>query len=635
MDYGVETFTLPQTTRARPRGSLAPSFGMIARMPTPQQNPIAEARTLPALFAARVAETPDTVAYLHYDGSGWASLSWREISRRAARFQAALRAEDLLPGARVGIMAKNGPDWVAFDVAAMGLGLVTVPFYTDDRAENIAWISADAEVKLIVVEGRSHFRRLTAVEGGLPTVQRIACLAGCFGCSVARDHDPRAVAGGDWIPEEGVVFDPGDTAPDALATLVYTSGTTGRPKGVMLTHENILANARACARCAPIGPEDGFLSFLPLSHMLERTAGLYLPMLTGSRVAFARSATQLAGDLVSARPTALISVPRIYERVHARLVQQLETQPALKRFLFERTIAVGWRRFEHEQGRAGWHPGLLAWPLLDHLVARKVRERLGGRLKFAICGGAALAPEIARVFIGLGIPVYHGYGLTEASPVVSVNRPGDNLPASVGMPLPDVEVRLSPEGEVLVRGPSVMRGYWRNDEATAAALDADGWLHTGDLGRLDEAGHLTITGRIKEIIVLSNGEKVPPADIEMAVALDPCIEQVMVAGEGRPALVALLVLSDYGRGYLAAELGMDLSDDALLADRRVEKALLARIRERLSGFPGHARIRRALVLATPWSIGEGLLTPTLKLRREAILSRHAEDVDALYRGVES
>ena len=592
------------------------------------QDMVANSQTLAGLFHARVTASPEATAYLGFDEQrGWMAVSWSAMVERAARFQAAFIAEGLVPGDRVGIMAKNGCDWVAFDVAAQGLGLVTVPFYTEDRGDNVAWICRDADVKLLLVAGRTQMRRL-AEGDGLPSVRRIVCLEGCTADGIL--DDPRISALVDWLPETAVGYRCDGDDPEALATIVYTSGTTGRPKGVMLTHRNILTNARACAACADFGPSDLFLSFLPLSHMLERTAGLYLPMLVGARVAFARSIIQLAEDLATLRPTVLISVPRIYERLHARIHDRLDKGTALARRLFSWTVAVGWRRFLHAQGRAGWSPLSLAWPILDVLVARKLRNRLGGRLRYAVCGGAALAPELAREFLGLGLPVYQGYGLTESGPVVSVNRPGNNVPASVGPPLPDVEVRIADDGEVLVRSLSVMRGYWNNEDATRAAIDGDGFLHTGDLGRLDADGRLYLYGRLKEIIVLSSGEKVPPCDIEMAIALDPLVEQIMVAGEGRPGLVALVVPERGHWAEFVRGLGQDPAQAVDAADRNVERALLTRLNERLAEFPGYARLRRALVVPGPWAIEDGLLTPTMKLKRGRILERYRAAVDALY-----
>ncbi|MEW7979126.1 MAG: AMP-binding protein [Candidatus Sedimenticola endophacoides] len=269
-------------------------------------------------------------------------------------------------------------------------------------------------------------------------------------------------------------------APQDLATIVYTSGTTGRPKGVMLNHHNILCNAAAGLEMITVYPRDRTLSFLPLSHMLERTAGYYLMLLAGASVAFARSIPLLGEDLRDIRPSILISVPRIFERVYGRIMEQVESAPAPRRWLFEQATRIGWKSFEHHQGRRPWSPDLLFQPLLDALVGGRVRARLGGRLRFAISGGAALSASIARTFIALGVPIQQGYGLTEFAPIISVNRLEDNLPASVGTPLPEVEVRVDEHQELLVRGCSLMQGYWNDPGGTAQALDPQGWLHTGD-----------------------------------------------------------------------------------------------------------------------------------------------------------
>ncbi|SFM52984.1 long-chain acyl-CoA synthetase [Ectothiorhodospira mobilis] len=593
----------------------------------------AEAGTLAGLLRERIARTPERIAYRQYDpeGEAWVPRTWAQVGREVARWQAALLREGLSPGDRVAVMLRNCQEWVIFDQACLGLGLITVPLYTDDRPDNIAYVLGDAGARLLVLGGRMQWRRLQEVRERLDTVQRVV--------SVQRiepgefPEDPRLMALEEWAPPDGGgELTIRDVEPDALATIVYTSGTTGRSKGVMLTHQNILQNAYAAQQCAPMGPDDLFLSFLPLSHTLERTGGCYMPMMVGAQVAFARSVQGLSEDLQNLRPTVLISVPRIYELIYGRVITGLESRSALERLLFRLTVGVGWRRFQHQQGRGGWHPGLLLWPLLKRLVADKVTARLGGRLRYAVCGGAPLPPPIARFFIGLGLPVYHGFGMTEASPVVSVNRPDDNLPASVGRPLPGVEVRIGPQDELLIRGPSVMQGYWNNPEATAETLDAEGWLHSGDKARFDEQGHIFIIGRIKDILVLGNGEKVPPADMEMAITLDPLFEQAMVLGEGRPFLSALVVLHREEWRRLAEELEVDPDDPAALQDRKVEKALLARVAEQLKEFHAYAQIRRLTPVLESWEVDNGLLTPTMKLKRRLILDRYAPQIEAMYAG---
>ncbi|MFP4682146.1 MAG: AMP-dependent synthetase/ligase [Ectothiorhodospira sp.] len=590
-----------------------------------------EAGTLAGLLRERIRRNPDRIAYRQHDPDrgAWVPRTWAEVGREVSRWQAALQREGLSPGDRVAVMLRNCQEWVIFDQACLGLGLVTVPLYTDDRPDNIAYVLGDAGARLLVLGGRLQWRRLQEVRERLETVQRVVTVQriepGEF------PEEPRLMALDEWAPPDGggeLMIR--DVAPDALATIVYTSGTTGRSKGVMLTHQNILQNAYAAQQCAPMGPEDLFLSFLPLSHTLERTGGCYMPMMVGAQVAFARSVQGLSEDLLNLRPTVLISVPRIYELIYGRITTGLESRSALERLLFRLTVGVGWRRFEHQQGRAGWHPKVLLWPLLKRLVADKVTARLGGRLRYAVCGGAPLPPPIARFFIGLGLPVYHGFGMTEASPVVSVNRPDDNLPASVGRPLPGVEVRIGPQEELLVRGPSVMQGYWNNPQATADTLDAEGWLHSGDKARFDEQGHLFIIGRIKDILVLGNGEKVPPADMEMAITLDPLFEQAMVVGEGRAFLSALVVLNPEEWHRLAEELALDPEDPEALRGRKVEKALLARVAGQLKAFHAYAQIRRLTPVLDPWEVDNGLLTPTMKLRRPLILERYAPQIEAMY-----
>jgi len=548
------------------------------------------AGTLGGLFRERVRRTPDGCAYRRFDHQERCCecTSWAETAALAARWQEALRREGLQPGERVAVMLKNSLEWVLFDLAALGLGLVTVPLYVNDRPDNFALIIEETGSRLLLIEGVEQWERIRQVSGRLDSLVRIVSLT--LACT--RECDLRLALLADWLPADAAGYDAGSWPPDALASIVYTSGTTGRPKGVMLSHANILSNACAGISRVPIYPDDLFLSFLPLSHTLERTAGYYVPIMTGAGVAHVRSLEQLPDDLAAVRPTIIISVPRVYERVHRRITGTLAAGPRWKRLLFDLTLAVGWRRFLHSQGRGGWSPLFLLWPLLDRLVAKRVMAALGGRLRLTISGGAPLNPEIARFFIALGLHLLQGYGLTETSPVVSVNGEADNLPETVGRPLPGVEAAIAADGELLVRGPNLMSGYWRNPDASAAVIDRQGWLHTGDQARIAASGHITITGRLKEIVVLANGEKVAPVELEMAIGTDRLFEQTLVVGEGRPYLSALLVLNHAEWDKLAGRLGVDAAQDAALESRIVEQALLERIAPSLAHFPGYARIRR-------------------------------------------
>lgn len=592
-----------------------------------------EAVTLDGLFSRRVGRSGDRLAFQGFDGRSkeWRAYSWAEMAGQVGRWQRALAAEGLRPGDRVGILLRNCPEWVMFDQAALGLGLVVVPLYTDDRPENAAYILADAGVKLLLVQDTGRWRRLVEA---LPDERELVTvlLEGGEAARAAAAADPLLRYAHDWLPDGPHPLQARkDADPHSLASIVYTSGTTGRPKGVMLSHHNMLAVAHGVLMHVEVFQEDLLLSFLPLSHTLERTVGYYLVIMAGAAVAYARSVGQLAEDLVTIRPTALIAVPRVFERLHGRIRESLERQSGLARWLFRATVAVGWQRFEHAQGRGKWRLGMLLWPLFERLVARKVQARLGGRLRLAVSGGAPIAEEISRFFIGLSVPLVQGYGLTETSPVISANNLSHNQPASVGQPLRNLEVRIGEHDELLVRGPGVMQGYWNNHTATAQTIDADGWLRTGDQARIDDEGFIYITGRIKDILVLSNGEKVPPADMEGAIAMDPLVEQVMVLGEGRPYLTALVVLDGDKWPAFAQDLGLAPLDAASLADAAAERAVIQRIREALSDFPGYAKIRRVHLSLEPWTVDSGLLTPTMKVKRAQVLARYADEVEAMYR----
>jgi long-chain acyl-CoA synthetase len=534
--------------------------------------------------------TPGRALYRQFADGAWRDFTAAEVAARAARWQAAFRRESLRPGDRVAIGLRNGVAWVALDLAALASRLVVVPLYVDDNADNQAYCLRDSDARLVVVETTRMANAL--VRTGVDAA-RILCLRPDGGVTT------RAVEA--FLPSEAVPFavEPADA--DTLATLCYTSGTGGRPKGVMLSHGNVLANVAGCRATGMGRADDVFLSFLPLSHMFERTGGYYLPLALGAGVAFARGIAQLAEDFATQRPTAIFAVPRVFEKFAER-IRAAVGAAGWKRALLERCATAGGRA---ELGGAGVLDRLLAVTLRP-LVARPILARFGGRLRLAVVGGAAMDPAIARLFIGLGLPILQGYGMTEACPVISVNRLDDNDPDTVGRPLENLEVRLSPQGEIQVRGPSIMAGYWRNPEATARVLARDGWLSTGDLGEMRD-GRLAIRGRLKDVLVLSNGEKLPPQDVELAILGDGAFEQLMLVGEGRPFLTLVAVTKE--------------SD---------EKQLVKRANDRLRAFPRYARVRRAIATPEPWTVENGLLTPTLKIRREQVLKRFADEIEKVY-----
>jgi long-chain acyl-CoA synthetase len=435
---------------------------------------------------------------------------------------------------------------------------------------------------------------------------------------------PHLISIDQWLPTQTHhTLEVINVASKDLATIVYTSGTTGRSKGVMLSHHNILWDLDSGTNVIDIYSNDVFLSFLPLSHTLERTVGYYLALMAGASTAYARSIPQLAEDLKIIKPTIIISVPRIFERVYSKIQDKLESDTAISRSIFNLAVETGWTLFEFQQGRIPWSPKLLLWPLLEKLVARKIQEKLGGRLRIAVSGGASLSPEIARVFIGLGVPILQGYGLTETSPIITANTHKHNLPASVGRPFPGIEVQVNEHEELLCRAPNIMMGYWNNRSATAKVIDSDGWFHTGDKAKIEDE-YVFITGRLKEIIVMANGEKVPPADMEMCITMDSLFEQVLIIGESKPYLAAIVVLNPEH----AEPLGIDPKN---LSDKQTEQ-LITRINSHLDNFPGYAKVIRITVLVEPWSVENGLITPTLKLKRNKILERYVSECDEMYRG---
>jgi len=541
------------------------------------------------LLGAHLA-TPERVLYRQFIEGAWRDISAREIAAYAARWQAFLRAEGLAPGDRVALCLKNGIHWVAADQGALGLGLVVVPLYADDNPENVAWCLENSGARLLVAENSRMADALQAVATSLP---RVLCLA-------ADPGSGRDVVEA-MLPKQASVFEAAPLEDGALATICYTSGTAGRPKGVMLTHGNILANVAACERLRLARSDDVFLSLLPLSHMFERTGGYYLPLAIGAKVTYARSVSQLAEDLASERPTVMFAVPRVFEKFAARVNEALARSPTKKR-LFDRVVAAGGRAQRREAGLVD----RMVLALLRDRVAGPVRARLGGRMRFAVLGGAPLDPAIAWLFLGLGLPVLQGYGMTEASPVISVNRLEGNVPESVGMPLDNVEVRIAADGELLARGPSIMKGYWNNPEASAKSIDREGWLHTGDLAEIRD-GRIFIRGRLKDVLVLSNGEKLPPQDVELAILGDGVFEQGILIGEGRPFLTLVAVTRETD-----------------------EKNLIRRANDRLKEFPRYIRVRRVVATREPWTVENGLLTPTLKVKRDRVQEKFDAEIERTY-----
>lgn len=558
---------------------------------------LGKTETLHDIFLKRVSESGGDIAYRYFEKNAqiWQQISWLGMAELVKNHADILVGLGAKAGDRCAILSENSPYWIAADQAALSLGMITVPLFYNDRPENMVHVMQDAGTRFLVVSTREHWQELEPEVGS--TQLQVVMLADSFAV-IWQSPNPQAAVHDAQIPAN-------------LATIIYTSGTTGKPKGVMLTHENIIKNACGAYTVSNVYASDLFLSFLPLSHAFERTVGYYLPMMTGAKVAYARSVLTLAEDLLTISPTIIITVPRMFEKINDRLNEKLATASAFKRGLVGLAERVGYHHFQMQQHLAGWGFSELLFPLLDKMVGSKVRASLGGRLRLAVSGGAPLSFAIAKRYLGFGVRILQGYGLTECSPVVCSNRLAHNWPDSVGWVLPDTEVQVDKHsGELLVRGHGIMLGYWQHPEATAAVIDHEGWFHTGDIAKIQQK-HIYITGRIKDILVMSNGEKVPPTDVEEALLKDPWIDQVMVVGEGKPYLTALVVLSHLGA-------------------KATKAMLLKRITKDMHAFPGYEKVKDIMICPEPWTVDGGMLTPTMKLRRDFVFAQFADAIEAMY-----
>jgi len=591
--------------------------------------------TLGQLFSRRVQASPDAEAYRQFESGAnrWVGYSWQQIGERVAHWARALDAMKLEHGARVAVLLPNGVDAVCIDQACLSRGLVPVPMHSIDTPGSIGYILNDCQASMLMLSTRAQWAPIALACEQYPYLKLVVTVE-----DGADEAGTIPVAGlRSWLAphDAGAALALAPTQPENLAAIVYTSGTTGKPKGVMLTHHNIVANIKAVLARVETRQDDVFLSFLPLSHTFERTIGYYLPVAAGSCVVYARSPSLIAEDLKIARPTVLVSVPRIYERFYAKLQEKLGQASSFKQSMFKLAQQVGWRRFCRRNGLPDGAQGsaaidALLWLVLEPLVARNILDLFGGRLRAAVSGGAALSQAVGQCFLGLGLPLLQGYGMTETAPVVAANALDDNWPATVGHPLEGVEVRIGENSELQVKAPSVMKGYWGRPDDTRAVTTADGWLRTGDQAVI-EGGRIRISGRLKEIMVTSTGEKIPPADLELAIMADPLFEQAMVVGENRSFVSAFVVLSKDGWRDLAAGLKLDASDPASVHAQAARDALLARIKEASKAFPYYAVPRAVWATTEPWTIENGLITPTLKLKRNALHARLESEIEAVYR----
>lgn len=591
-------------------------------------------RTIPELFLQVTERFGERKAVFLIRQQGmYRPITYAQLAEQVFRCAAALRLLGIGPRARVGIVSENRLEWVIADLAIAGIGAVSVPAFPTLTAEQLEYIFDHSETIAVFVSNRFQWLKLRSVWHRIGQVRY----------AILFSEDPveepvlfwhellRSVLEDRQLLRREYQEAAQRVRPEDLLTLIYTSGTTGTPKGVMLTHANVVANIQAALRAVPIDHTDVLLSYLPLSHSYERTTGYYSAMAAGATIAFAESIETVPQNIVEVRPTVMTSVPRLFERARARILATIAKEAPARQRLIRWALAVGRRHWYARQQHRLSARLSLAHRLADRLVLRKIRERFGGRLRFFVSGGAALPVEVGEFFCALGIPILEGYGLTEAAPVLTVNRLDDIELGTVGKPLDNVEIRLAEDGEILARGPNIMLGYWRDPAATEEALDAEGWLHTGDIGSWSARGNLIITDRKKHLFVSSGGKNIAPQPIEQLLCRSPYIDQCLLIGDQRPYCTALIVPDFEALAAWAAGQGIASTDrHSLLRHPKVLELLWQEIQQLQRPLARYEQVRRFAVLPKPFSIEEGELTPTLKIRRSAVEHKYAELIEALY-----
>ncbi len=588
------------------------------------------------IFADNARVAPDRSALSFFLDQQLKTLDWKTVWSLIRSTSSGLKRLGLQRGMKVALWSANRPEWVASDIGALLTGGVTVPIYVTLAAAEIRYILCDASARILIVENPEMLARLDPVLHECPELWGIILIEGEYALKNPQARQTvvsmRDFWSGEACPQAEADELIGQLKGTDTATIIYTSGTTGFPKGVVLTHDNFLCNMDAVIRSLPLSSEDTHLSFLPLCHVFERMCGYYLMCMARARIVYARSINTVAEDALKARPTFLMAVPRFYEKVHARIYEKMLQASPLRKALAAWVMKVG-RAASEKRSRPNGRVGLglaLALAVGERLAYRKIRESLGGRIRFCISGGAPLAPEQAQFFAGLGILILEGYGLTETSPVISFNRVNHYKFGTVGLPLDNIEVKISAAGEIIVKGPSVMKGYYHKPEETAESIK-DGWFHTGDLGSIDADGFLKITGRIKELLVLSGGKKVATPAVEKEYESAPLVERCVLYGEGHHFLTALIVPNFQELERLAAaKHPAPLPRKELIAQAWVREAFetqVQAVRERLAPFE---QIKYFALLDRDFTVEDGELTPTLKARRKVICSKYAPLLEPFY-----
>jgi long-chain acyl-CoA synthetase len=596
----------------------------------------AEIRTLCDVFLSAAASgKPDLLT--SKAGGRWTPISARDFGYTVRALSLGLNALGIQPGERVAIVSENRPEWAMADYAILCAGAWTVPIYPTLPAPQIVPLFKDAGAKAVFVSNLEQLGKILQIKAQCPALDHVILVDGSppaepgyttFHAVVDKGRPTLEMSPGVFEQRAGRV------KPEDVATIIYTSGTTGDSKGAMLTHGNLVSNVKSSLEVMPITGDAVGLSFLPLSHVFERTLD-YAYLYRGSSIAYAESVEKLKDNFLEVAPHCFALVPRVYEKVYARIQDRVESGSGLKKKLFHWAVRVGKERLAHEECGEKVPPSLARKAMLaDKLVFAKIRGVLGSRFRFAFSGAAPLSRDLAQFFFAAGVAIYEGYGLTETSPVIAVNGPGRWKLGTVGRPIPGVEVRIAQDGEILSRGPHIMKGYYNKPEATAEAIDKEGWFHTGDIGHLDGDGFLVITDRKKDLIVLAGGKKAAPQPIENELKKSPFIELPIVLGDRHKFLAAVIVPNFERLREHVTSVGWKLDWDRLDADPQIRLLFQREIDAYNVDKPHHEQIRAFAILSTDLTIEDGSITPTLKVKRRVLESRYHDLIESMYRAAE-
>jgi long-chain acyl-CoA synthetase len=561
----------------------------------------------------------------------WTDHSWTEVSEAAGRLRAGLLGLGVRPGDRVAILSDNCPEWIVVDQAVLGLGAIVVPLYTTSGVEETAHVISDSGTKVVAANGSEMVKKILGVSASIPDVTAIVAMQSGAESTPAANGTPAVMSAASLSADAPAAIVEGSS--DDLATIIYTSGTTGTSKGVMLSHGNLLANAEDSLAALALDHTDMTLSHLPIAHSFERTAGYYTVALAGGTIAFAEGLGQIASNLTEVQPTVVLTVPRLLEVIHSRVMRTVETSPPIRQRLFKMALNAGEQAAEYRNRGKPLPPMLaLSMAVYRRLVFARVRAIFGSRIRYLISGGAPLPTEINRFLSAAEVPIVEGYGLTEAAPVVAVNlHNGRTRIGTVGLPLKRIQVDTAPDGELLLRGPNIMKGYYKLEAETKEAIDENGWLHTGDIAKIDVEGYISITDRKKEIIVLSGGKNISPAYVESKLTGDKFISQACVIGDRRKHLAALVVPDYENLVDFLKENNLDPKNaDALAKSKELKTFVQGRIREINKQLSDVEAVSTFTVVPQPFTQENGELTPSLKIRRKVVQAHFKDQIDSMY-----